>query len=135
MSDGRIAGSTQGRQDKIQFVPDIYTQSQNTWVDDFFKQNGYIGKSDNNDDNNDDGVTVNGGNVDNCGDDYIHANCDSGGGNDDSNCGGGDWWFDNDDYDGGGEFDISVFILKYTNNNIRPVIDPSQCNDDFDWDG
>ncbi|KAK3742853.1 hypothetical protein QZH41_015373, partial [Actinostola sp. cb2023] len=42
LSNERIVGSTQGRQDKVSFVPDIYTQSQNSWVDDFFKQNGYI---------------------------------------------------------------------------------------------
>ncbi|XP_032239292.2 E3 UFM1-protein ligase 1 homolog [Nematostella vectensis] len=42
LSSKRIMGSTQGRQDKISFVPDVYTQAQNNWVDDFFKQNGYV---------------------------------------------------------------------------------------------
>ena len=26
------------------FVPDIYSKTQTSWIDDFFKQNGYIGK-------------------------------------------------------------------------------------------
>ena len=44
-SEGRIAGSIQGRQDKAVFVPDIYSKTQTSWIDDFFKQNGYIGKN------------------------------------------------------------------------------------------
>ena len=44
---GRLAGSISGgRKDKAQFIPDIYTQSQNEWVDNFYKQNGYLGKYD-----------------------------------------------------------------------------------------
>ena len=41
----RLSGTIQGRQDKSVFVPDIYSQSQTTWIDNFFKQNGYIGTS------------------------------------------------------------------------------------------
>ena len=43
-AEGRISGSVQGRQDKAVFVPDIYSKTQTSWIDDFFKQNGYIGK-------------------------------------------------------------------------------------------
>lgn len=43
-AEGRISGSIQGRQDKAVFVPDIYSKTQTSWIDDFFKQNGYIGK-------------------------------------------------------------------------------------------
>lgn len=43
---GRLAGTiTGGRQDKATYVPDIYTKSQNDWVDAFYKQNGYLGES------------------------------------------------------------------------------------------
>ncbi|XP_068755117.1 E3 UFM1-protein ligase 1 homolog isoform X1 [Montipora capricornis] len=40
--EGRISGSIQGRLDKAVFVPDIYSKTQASWIDDFFKQNGYI---------------------------------------------------------------------------------------------
>ena len=41
---GRLAGTLAGgRQDKASYIPDIYTQSQNEWVDNFYKQNGYLG--------------------------------------------------------------------------------------------
>ncbi len=44
VADGRLKGSLSGgRQDKAQYVPDIYTSSQNEWVDNFFSQNGYLG--------------------------------------------------------------------------------------------
>lgn len=43
-SDGRISGSIQGRQDKAVFVPDIYSKTQTSWIDDFFNQNGYVGE-------------------------------------------------------------------------------------------
>lgn len=45
VSTGRLAGTLSGgRQEKGQYIPDIYTQSQNQWVDSFYKQNGYLGK-------------------------------------------------------------------------------------------
>ena len=45
MSSGRLAGSVSGgTQDKAQYVPDIYTQAQNQWIDAFYKQNGYFGE-------------------------------------------------------------------------------------------
>ena len=45
VSSGRLAGSmVGGRQDKTLFVPDIYTKAQNEYVDNFLKQNGYLGK-------------------------------------------------------------------------------------------
>lgn len=41
---GRLKGTVVGgRQDKAVFVPDIYSRTQNKWVDSFFKQNGYLG--------------------------------------------------------------------------------------------
>ncbi|XP_036034297.1 E3 UFM1-protein ligase 1 [Onychomys torridus] len=40
---GRLRGSVVGgRQDKAVFVPDIYSRTQSTWVDSFFRQNGYL---------------------------------------------------------------------------------------------
>ncbi|CAG5136377.1 unnamed protein product [Candidula unifasciata] len=43
IASGRLAGSVSGsRQDKSQYLPDIYTQAQSQWVDSFYKQNGYL---------------------------------------------------------------------------------------------
>ncbi|XP_059110049.1 E3 UFM1-protein ligase 1 isoform X1 [Peromyscus eremicus] len=40
---GRLRGTVVGgRQDKAVFVPDIYSRTQSTWVDSFFRQNGYL---------------------------------------------------------------------------------------------
>ena len=45
LSQGRLAGSiNSGRLEKALYVPEIYTRSQNNWVDSFYKQNGYLGK-------------------------------------------------------------------------------------------
>ena len=45
MTTGRLAGSlTGGRHDKAMYVPDVYIKAQNDWVDNFYKQNGYLGK-------------------------------------------------------------------------------------------
>ena len=45
MSSGRLAGSlTGGRHDKAMYIPDVYVKAQNDWVDNFYKQNGYLGK-------------------------------------------------------------------------------------------
>ena len=38
----RLAGSFTGG--KASYVPDIYSKSQNDWVDAFYSQNGYLGK-------------------------------------------------------------------------------------------
>ena len=44
MSTKRLAGSVSGgRQEKAMYIPDIYTKTQNQWVDSFYKQNGYLG--------------------------------------------------------------------------------------------
>jgi hypothetical protein len=43
ISSGRLSGSlTGGRQETAVYVPNIYTKSQNDWVDAFYKQNGYL---------------------------------------------------------------------------------------------
>lgn len=40
---GRLKGSVVGgRQDKAVYIPDIYTKTQNAWVDSFLQQNGYL---------------------------------------------------------------------------------------------
>ncbi|TNM94634.1 hypothetical protein fugu_017393 [Takifugu bimaculatus] len=40
---GRLKGNVVGgRQDKAVYIPDIYTKTQNTWVDSFLHQNGYL---------------------------------------------------------------------------------------------
>ena len=45
VSTGRLAGSlTGGRHDKAMYVPDVYVKAQNDWVDNFYKQNGYLGE-------------------------------------------------------------------------------------------
>jgi len=45
VSSGRLAGSlTGGRHDKASYIPDVYVKAQNDWVDNFYKQNGYLGK-------------------------------------------------------------------------------------------
>ncbi|XP_064145167.1 E3 UFM1-protein ligase 1 isoform X1 [Loxodonta africana] len=43
VTSGRLRGTVVGgRQDKAVFVPDIYSRTQSTWVDSFFRQNGYL---------------------------------------------------------------------------------------------
>ncbi|XP_004083959.1 E3 UFM1-protein ligase 1 [Oryzias latipes] len=43
VSTGRLRGSVVGgRQDKAVYVPDIYSKTQNAWVDSFLQQNGYL---------------------------------------------------------------------------------------------
>ncbi|KAM8998910.1 E3 UFM1-protein ligase 1 isoform X3 [Sarcophilus harrisii] len=43
VNSGRLKGAVVGgRQDKAVFVPDIYSRTQNNWVDSFFRQNGYL---------------------------------------------------------------------------------------------
>uniref|UniRef100_A0A1A7ZUE8 E3 UFM1-protein ligase 1 n=1 Tax=Nothobranchius furzeri TaxID=105023 RepID=A0A1A7ZUE8_NOTFU len=40
---GRLKGSVVGgRQDKAVYIPDIYARTQNSWVDSFLQQNGYL---------------------------------------------------------------------------------------------
>lgn len=44
VNTGRLKGSVVGgRQDKAVYIPDIYSKTQNTWVDSFLQQNGYLG--------------------------------------------------------------------------------------------
>lgn len=46
MDTGRLKGSViGGRQNKALYIPDIYSKTQNAWVDSFLKQNGYLGRS------------------------------------------------------------------------------------------
>uniref|UniRef100_A0A1A7XR01 E3 UFM1-protein ligase 1 n=1 Tax=Iconisemion striatum TaxID=60296 RepID=A0A1A7XR01_9TELE len=43
VNSGRLKGSVVGgRQDKAVYVPDIYARTQNSWVDSFLQQNGYL---------------------------------------------------------------------------------------------
>ncbi|GFR97363.1 E3 UFM1-protein ligase 1-like [Elysia marginata] len=43
ISSKRLAGSVSGsRQDKSQFLPEIYTRAQSEWIDSFYKQNDYL---------------------------------------------------------------------------------------------
>uniref|UniRef100_A0A4W5NCE4 E3 UFM1-protein ligase 1 n=1 Tax=Hucho hucho TaxID=62062 RepID=A0A4W5NCE4_9TELE len=43
VNTGRLKGAVVGgRQDKAVYIPDIYSKTQNTWVDSFLKQNGYL---------------------------------------------------------------------------------------------
>lgn len=44
MAAGRLKGNVVGgRRDKAVYIPDIYSKTQNTWVDSFLHQNGYLG--------------------------------------------------------------------------------------------
>ncbi|XP_054618055.1 E3 UFM1-protein ligase 1 [Dunckerocampus dactyliophorus] len=43
VNTGRLKGSiVGGRRDKAVYIPDIYSKTQNTWVDSFLQQNGYL---------------------------------------------------------------------------------------------
>ncbi|XP_072532755.1 E3 UFM1-protein ligase 1 isoform X2 [Salminus brasiliensis] len=43
VNSGRLKGTVVGgRQDKAVYVPEIYSKTQNAWVDSFLKQNGYL---------------------------------------------------------------------------------------------
>ncbi|XP_068609640.1 E3 UFM1-protein ligase 1 [Brachionichthys hirsutus] len=43
VNTGRLKGSVVGgRQDKAVYIPDIYAKTQNSWVDAFLQQNGYL---------------------------------------------------------------------------------------------
>uniref|UniRef100_A0A3Q2NZN6 E3 UFM1-protein ligase 1 n=1 Tax=Fundulus heteroclitus TaxID=8078 RepID=A0A3Q2NZN6_FUNHE len=43
VNGGRLKGSVVGgRQDKAVYIPDIYSKTQNAWVDSFLQQNGYL---------------------------------------------------------------------------------------------
>lgn len=43
VNTGRLNGSVVGgRQDKAVYIPDIYSKTQNAWVDSFLQQNGYL---------------------------------------------------------------------------------------------
>ncbi|KAM8831633.1 E3 UFM1-protein ligase 1 [Spinachia spinachia] len=43
VNTGRLKGSVVGgRQDKAMYIPDIYSRTQNAWVDSFLQQNGYL---------------------------------------------------------------------------------------------
>ncbi|XP_053301605.1 E3 UFM1-protein ligase 1 isoform X2 [Pleuronectes platessa] len=43
VNTGRLKGSVVGgRQDKAVYIPDIYSTTQNSWVDSFLQQNGYL---------------------------------------------------------------------------------------------
>uniref|UniRef100_A0A8C5NHD7 E3 UFM1-protein ligase 1 n=1 Tax=Gouania willdenowi TaxID=441366 RepID=A0A8C5NHD7_GOUWI len=43
VNTGRLKGNViGGRQDKAIYIPDIYARTQNSWVDSFFQQNGYL---------------------------------------------------------------------------------------------
>ncbi|XP_075872525.1 E3 UFM1-protein ligase 1 [Nelusetta ayraudi] len=43
VQSGRLQGSVVGgRQDKAVYIPDIYARTQNSWVDSFLQQNGYL---------------------------------------------------------------------------------------------
>jgi len=45
VNTGRLKGSVVGgRQDKAVYIPDIYAKTQNSWVDSFLQQNGYLGR-------------------------------------------------------------------------------------------
>lgn len=45
VNTGRLKGTVVGgRQDKAVYIPDIYSRTQNAWVDSFLQQNGYLGR-------------------------------------------------------------------------------------------
>ena len=44
VSTGQLSGIVHGHSDKALYIPNIYTQMQNQWVDNFLASNGYLGK-------------------------------------------------------------------------------------------
>lgn len=46
IASGRIRGTLTGNKQVSQatYMPSIYTRTQNEWVDNFLKQNGYLGE-------------------------------------------------------------------------------------------
>jgi len=45
VASGRLAGTLTGsRHDKAMYIPDVYIKAQSDWVDNFYRQNGYLGK-------------------------------------------------------------------------------------------
>jgi len=42
LSDGRINGNIQGRSDRAIYVPNVFAQARQAWIDSFFAQNGYM---------------------------------------------------------------------------------------------
>ena len=45
ISCGQLAGVLRGVADKAVYIPDVYTRSQNKWVDSFLASNGYLGEA------------------------------------------------------------------------------------------
>ena len=44
IKEGRIRGQVEGgRSEKSTFLPNIHTETQNHWIDNFFAQNNYLG--------------------------------------------------------------------------------------------
>lgn len=43
ITSGQLAGILHGVADKAVYIPDIYTRTQNKWVDNFLASNGYLG--------------------------------------------------------------------------------------------
>ncbi|XP_066914006.1 E3 UFM1-protein ligase 1 homolog [Clytia hemisphaerica] len=42
VKSNRLCGALQGRQEKAIFIPEIYSKAQTSYIDSFFKENGYI---------------------------------------------------------------------------------------------
>ncbi len=40
---GQLPGSVHGRSDKATYIPSVYTEMQNQWIDNFLSSNGYLG--------------------------------------------------------------------------------------------
>ena len=44
MSSGQLSGSVHGRSDQAIYIPSIFTDMQNQWIDNFLSANGYLGE-------------------------------------------------------------------------------------------
>ena len=44
ISAGELVGSVHGHQDKAMYIPGVYTQMQNRWIDSFLSASGYLGE-------------------------------------------------------------------------------------------
>lgn len=42
ISSGKLPGSVLGRRERAQYIPNIYNQARQAWIESFFEQNGYI---------------------------------------------------------------------------------------------
>lgn len=43
MAEGRLDGSLQGHKERAQFMPTVYNNTRQRWIDEYFAANGHLG--------------------------------------------------------------------------------------------